>query len=266
MTHPDTSDFVVTDDNMTLYRGDALAVLATLPDASVDAVVTDPPYSSGGFTRADRTSSTRTKYVDSDALHDLKDFEGDNRDQRAYGYWCALWLSECLRICKPSGVVLLFTDWRQLPITTDALQAGGWVWRGVVPWAKTNARPMAGRFTSQCEYVVWGSRGGMGLDFSAECFPGFYVANPPKDRDHITQKPLSVMRELVKIAPKGGTILDPFMGSGTTGIAAVLEGRKFIGIELTEHYHQVASERIATARQGYRDDGLQGVLGIEEAS
>lgn len=252
------------DEAVTLYRADALAVLAALPDASVDAIVTDPPYSSGGFTRADRTASTRTKYVDSDAQHALKDFEGDNRDQRGYGYWMALWLSEALRVVKPGGVALLFTDWRQLPMTSDSLQAGGFVWRGLVPWAKINARPMAGRFTSQCEYVIWGSRGSMGLDFADACLPGFYQANPPRDREHITQKPLSVMRDLVKIAPKGGTVLDLFMGSGTTGIAAVLEGRRFIGSELTEHYAQVARDRILTAVQGYRDDGLQGVLGVEE--
>lgn len=247
-----------------LRRGDALAVLRELPDASVDALVTDPPYSSGGFTRADRTASTRTKYVDSDAQHDLSDFEGDNRDQRGYGYWLALWLSECLRIVKPGGVALLFTDWRQLPMTSDALQAGGFVWRGVVPWAKVNARPMAGRFTSQCEYVVWGSRGSMGLDFTDACLPGFYQANAPRERDHITQKPLSVMRDLVKIAPKGGVVLDPFMGSGTTGVAAVLEGRSFIGVELTDHYFQVAERRITTAVQGYREDPSQMVLGVEE--
>lgn len=254
------------EDGVTLYRGDALAVLAALPDTSVDALITDPPYSSGGFTRADRMGSTRSKYTDSDALHDLKDFEGDNRDQRGYAYWLALWLSECLRIVKPSGVALLFTDWRQLPTTSDALQAGGFVWRGLVPWAKTNARPMAGRFTSQCEYVVWGSRGSMGLDFTDACLPGFYQANPPREREHITQKPLSVMRDLVKIAPKGGTVLDPFMGAGTTGVAAVLEGRNFIGSELTEHYAEVAARRIQTAQQGYKADPSQMVLGVEEAS
>lgn len=58
-------------------------------------------------------------------------------------------------------------------------------------------------------------------------------------------------------------MLDPFAGSGTTGVAAVLEGRDFIGVELTEHYAQVAEARIRTAEQGYRDDGSQMVLGVE---
>jgi site-specific DNA-methyltransferase (adenine-specific) len=252
------------DGTVRLYGGDALAVLAALPDASVDAVITDPPYSSGGQFRSDRMGGTRAKYVNSDSASGqaLAEFSGDNRDQRAYGYWCSLWLSECLRVTRPAGACILFTDWRQLPITTDALQAGGWVWRGVVPWAKPDARPQAGRFTASCECAVWGSAGPMPipLDGSLPCLPGFYQARSPRDREHIAQKPLSVMRDLVKIAPKGGTVLDPFMGAGTTGVAAVIEGRNFTGAELASHHQGVARDRILAARLGYRDNGIQGVL------
>lgn len=247
-----------------LHKGEALAFLASLPDASVDAVITDPPYSSGGFVRGDRMGSTVSKYVGSDSGNkDLGDFSGDNRDARAYAYWCALWLSECLRIVKPGGVCLLFTDWRQLPGTTDAFQSGGWVWRGLVPWAKTTYRPQAGRFAAQCEYVVWGSAGPMPVDYADECLPGFFSAASPREREHITQKPLDVMRKLVQIAPKGGVVLDPFMGSGTTGVAAVLEGRGFVGSEQVGHIFDIASRRITTAEQGYRDDGAQMVLGVD---
>ncbi len=250
-----------------LHHGEALAFLQTLPSGSVDAVITDPPYSSGGMVRGDRMGSTRSKYVQSDAKHDLSDFSGDTRDQRAYAYWCALWLSECLRVTRVGGIVILFTDWRQLPATTDALQSGGWVWRGLVPWAKTTYRPQAGRFAAQCEYAVWGSAGALPIDYDDACLPGFFQAASPREREHITQKPLNVMRELVKIAPSGGVVLDPFMGSGTTGVAAVLEGRQFIGSELTEHYHDVARKRITTALQGYRaDSGSQLVLGVEDGA
>ena len=247
------------DDLVTLYGGDALAVLPSLPDASVDAVITDPPYSSGGMVRGDRASDVHTKYVRSDSVSGmaLNAFTGDNRDQRAYGYWCALWLGECLRVTRPGGVCLLFTDWRQLPATTDALQAGGWVWRGIVPWTKVNARPQAGRFSAHCEYVVWGTAGPRPIEIGDSCLPGFFQAKAPREREHVTQKPLSVMRDLVKIAPKGGTVLDPFMGAGTTGVAALMEGRKFIGGELIPHHQQVARERIVAAQVGYRDDGQQ---------
>lgn len=238
-------------DGVTLYHGDALAVLASLPDSSVDAIVTDPPYSSGGFTRGDRTGNTTAKYVSSGTQRDLVDFAGDNRDQRGYAHWCALWLGEALRVCKPAGVCLLFSDWRQLPTTTDALQAGGWVWRGLVPWAKPTARPQAGRFTAQAEYVAWGSRGGMGMDYSVPALPGWYLINAPRDRDHITQKPLELMRHLVRIVPKGGTVLDPFAGSGTTGVAALHEGRRFVGVELVEHFASVARDRLRQASDGF---------------
>lgn len=249
-----------------LYQGDALAVLRDLPSASVDAVITDPPYSSGGFVRSDRTADPHTKYVQSDSVwgSGLATFSGDNRDQRGYAYWCCLWLSECLRITKPGGVAAIFTDWRQLPVTTDILQAGGFVWRGIVPWYKPSSRPQAGRFTAAYEYIVWGSAGPMPIDLTAAVLPGFYQAMPPREREHITQKPLDVMRKLVRIAPKSGTVLDPFMGSGTTGVAAVLEGRQFVGIELVEHYYRVAEARIRTSQQGYRDNGIQGVLLLPE--
>lgn len=248
-----------------LHHGDALAVLRDLPTASVDALITDPPYSSGGMVRGDRTNGDLdAKYVRSTSQGNWESFTGDNRDQRGYAYWCALWLSECVRIVKPGGAVLLFTDWRQLPSTTDALQAGGFVWRGIVPWHKPMARPALGKFTANCEYVVWGSNGPMRQD--AGCLPGFYSANSPRDREHMTQKPLEVMRGLVKIAPKGGVILDPFAGAATTGVAALLEGRKFVGAELTSHYHAVGLERLSTAARGYVDDGEQLALIEDEGA
>lgn len=247
MTEPYYSD-----ERVALYGGDSLAMLAALPDASVDAVITDPPYSSGGMMRGDRQQSTVSKYVTTQNTQrdELIDFSGDTRDQRAYAYWCALWMGEALRITKPGGAFLTFTDWRQLPATTDAIQAGGWVWRGVVPWWKPAGRPTQGRFANSCEYVVWGSNGARALlALDGKALPGFYQANSPREgREHITQKPLSVMRELVKICPPGGTVLDPFMGSGTTGVAAVAEGRDFIGAEMVTDYQVIAERRIREAQ------------------
>jgi site-specific DNA-methyltransferase (adenine-specific) len=145
------------DEHAELWQGEALAVLAEMPAGSVDAVITDPPYSTGGMVRSDRTRDVHRKYAMTETAMAYGAFTGDNRDQRSYGYWCALWLSECLRIVRPGGVAAIFTDWRQLPTTTDALQAGGFVWRGVIPWAKPGCRPQAGRFAAECEFVVWGS-------------------------------------------------------------------------------------------------------------
>lgn len=233
------------DEQMTLYSGDCLAVLEGLPDASVDAVVTDPPYSSGGMFRGDRMADVQTKYVQTGTELERPDFAGDNRDQRAYAYWSTLWLSECLRIVKPGGVCLVFTDWRQLPTTTDALQGGGWIWRGIVVWDKTEgARPTLGRFTSQSEYIVWGSRGPMDARAHPVVIPGvFRYSVRQADKFHITGKPTELMKSLLRIVPPGGVVLDPFTGSGTTLAAAKAMGLKSIGIEIDDVYNAIAKRR-----------------------
>lgn len=257
------------DDRVTLYAGDCLAVLRELPTASVDAVITDPPYSSGGMVRGDRAGGdVKGKYSGGYGKQpDHVEFTGDNRDQRGYGYWLALWLSESLRATKPGGLCLLFTDWRQLPMTTDAIQSGGWVWRGIVPWSKPSSRPMPGGFSSSCEYVVWGSAGPMERDYQNGVYlPGFFQANSPRDREHLTQKPVDVMRKMVTVAPEGGVVLDPFMGSGTTGVAAMLEARRFVGAEMVPHFADVAERRIREAQGLVVDRGDQGALDFGEVS
>jgi site-specific DNA-methyltransferase (adenine-specific) len=232
-----------------LHLGEALAFLRELPDDSVDAVVTDPPYSSGGQFRADRLQSSAIKYTTNGTKIRRPEFSGDNRDQRGYRFWSALWISECLRIAKPGAPICVFSDWRQLPTTTDAVQAGGWVWRGIVVWDKTEAvRPVLGRFASQCEYVVWGSKGPMPMDRMPGVLPGcFRHAVKVKDKHHIAGKSTALMRDLVKICVPGGVVLDPFAGSGTTGVAALAEDRRFIGCELTPAYHETATKRLEAA-------------------
>src|SRR5437762_2971862 len=106
----------MTESAAVIHQGEALAWLATLPTGSVDAVITDPPYSSGGMMRSDRAgTSTREKYTDGKRHSPYADFSGDNRSQRGWAYWMALWLSEAFRATKPGGVLLMFCDWRQLP-------------------------------------------------------------------------------------------------------------------------------------------------------
>ncbi|HVK25467.1 MAG TPA: site-specific DNA-methyltransferase [Actinokineospora sp.] len=237
--------------NAVLHHGDALAVLPTLPVGAADVVITDPPYNSGGRTSSERlTQSARDKYVSTTgkggANHDLADFVGDNRDQRSYGYWLSLVLAECHRVTGPGGIACVFTDWRQLPATSDALQAAGWTWRGIVAWQKPNNRPRLGGFRQSTEYIVWGTHGALLADRNPVCLPGLLTGSQPQGskRVHITQKPVDVLRELVKVCPPGGTVLDPFAGSGSTGVAALAEDRGFLGVELSDHYHAVAAQRL----------------------
>ena len=69
--------------------------------------------------------NTRAKYQQSDVQTEHPTFEGDNRDQRGWGYWCSLWLGQCRRVSEPGAAICVFTDWRQLPTATDIVQAGG---------------------------------------------------------------------------------------------------------------------------------------------
>jgi len=227
-----------------LLQGDALKLLPTLEAASFDALITDPPYASGGVHAGARQRAPSEKYVNSN-LH--AEFVGDERDQRSHLRWMVLWLSECSRLLKDGAPVCLFTDWRQLPLTTDALQAAGFTWRGIAVWDKTEGvRPQLGRFRSQAEYIVWGSKGAMPLSRRAPVLPGVIRSKVLKsDKLHMTGKPTDLMRQVVRICEEGGRILDPFAGSGTTLVAAQLEGYDWVGCELTQHYAEVSRERLA---------------------
>lgn len=148
---------------------------------------------------------------------------------------------------KPGAPVCMFIDWRQLPAATDALQWAGWIWRGTAVWDKGNSRPQKGRFRQQAEYIVWGSNGDMPISRPVPCLPGVFKYGNPQNRIHLTEKPLQLMRDIVKITEPGGHILDPFAGSGTTVLAAVLEGYDATGIEFSEVYAGKARERIKQA-------------------
>ena len=231
---------------ITIYHGDAFEVLHTL--SGIDAIITDPPYSSGGAFRGDRTGSTVEKYVQSGQQAYRAEFAGDNRDQRSYAAWCSLWLTAAYRAANPGAVAAIFTDWRQLPTTTDALQAGGWVWRGIAVWDKTPAsRPRQGAFTSQAEYVVWGTSGALDGEINSVYLPGVFTEMSPRgdDKVHIAEKPASVMDWLCQFSKPGALIVDPFMGSGTTLAAAKKLGRRAIGIEVDESYCAIAKARLS---------------------
>lgn len=230
------------DGQCVIYHGDALSVLASLDDRSVDLVMTDPPYSSGGMVRGDRIQRTTDKYHAGDEAA----FSGDNRDQHAHAYWVALWMSECRRLMRESEVFGIFTDWRQLTATIDAVQAAGMIYRGVVVWDKTDAaRGYPGRFAAQAEFMVWASNGPRGDKYDY-ALRGVYRYPAPRgsDRVHLTQKPVDLFRDLLRIAPPGGVVLDPFMGSGTTLRAAVDLGLKAIGADLDERNCEIAARRL----------------------
>jgi site-specific DNA-methyltransferase (adenine-specific) len=267
-----------------MRKGDSMvALLRDTPDELFDAVITDPPYSSGGNYRGDRvTNNTNAKYQNSETEKTYPEFFGDTRDQRGFLAWSTLWLAECWRCAKPGAVIEVFTDWRQLPQTTDALQAGGWVWRGVVPWDKVWARPQRGRFAQVAEFIVWGSKGPLadGEIRGVGCLPGVYYYDasnahdldppsiwrqpiPSDEKFHTTGKPIALLRDMAKLCIPGGLVFDPFAGSGTTGIGALESGRRFVGYEIGAEYFELARDRLAAAERGLQlDDARAGQLGL----
>lgn len=232
-----------------IIQGDMLSTLSQFPDNLFGGIISDPPYASGAANQNAKQQSTGKKYTSAEKnINQLPDFEGDSKDQRSWTNWMTEWLTEAKRVTKEGSPICLFIDWRQLPSMTDALQWAGWLWRGTLVWDKGNSRPQRGRFRQQAEFIVWGSNGHMPADRIAPVLPGVFRHAMPmgSKRRHQTEKPLSVMREIVRIVEPKNIILDPFAGSGTTVLAANHEGYPAVGIELSKHYSQTAKERIST--------------------
>lgn len=235
--------------------GEALDLLRSIPDGSIDAVVTDPPYSSGGFTRGDRMTVPSSKYIQTDSARVFVEFSGDNRDARSWTYWMALWLGEARRATRSAGYIMVFTDWRMLPCLSDAIQAGGWVWRGIVAWDKgEGARaPHTGYFRHQAEFVVWGTNGPCETALGRGPVPGVIRRTVrADDKHHMTGKPVALMQRLLSILEPESRVLDPFAGSGSTGVACVSAGLRFYGCELVPEYVEIANRRIETEEAGIR--------------
>ena len=234
----------------TLLCGDCLEMMEHIPDGGVDMVLTDPPYSSGGLYAGERQANTRTKYCDRkyNGAYRFRDFSGDNMDQRSFTEFMRMVLSKARQKCRPGAIAAVFVDWRNLPALTDALQAAGWIWRGIVVWDKGTSRNQPGRFRNDCEYIAWGSNGRLPVDWTPgfKALPGCYhiPGVNTKQKHHQTEKPVELLEKLLAICPAGGMILDPFMGSGSTGAACANTGRSFTGIELDPGYFETAQRRV----------------------
>jgi len=222
----------------TLYLGDCLEILPTLE--RVDAVVTDPPYSSGGFNEAGKAGGSIG------TTSTLRRIQGDTMSTGGYS---AL-VRRVLR-ASDAAAAYVFTDWRMWPFTTEAVELSGFRLRGMLVWNK-GAAGMGARWKMQHELICWGtkvvSEMGAGL--------GNVLTFPRSGNEHHpTEKPVGLL-EAVAGNAEGGIILDPFMGSGTTGVACAKLGRRFIGIEIDPGYFEIACRRIDEAyrqRDLFRD-------------
>lgn len=190
--------------NATLYRGDCMDVLPTLP--KVDAVITDPPYGLGD----------RMKGGTWGAKIEFKEMViWDNAPPE---------IDTLIKLVNMSGITVFWGgNYYGLPPS-----------RCWLVWDKQNAVPTM----ADCE-IAWTS-----LDLNTKRFshPVGRILN-----GHPSEKPLKLMQWTIETVKAVGTILDPFMGSGTTGVAAIQLGRSFIGIEREQKYFDIACERIERA-------------------
>jgi site-specific DNA-methyltransferase (adenine-specific) len=205
----------ITIGNATLYLGDCLEILPTLPD--VDAVVTDPPYGTGWIVGGGKRAGV---------------FKAAQK-REAWDEWDTQWLS----MIRANSFAVFSPDPR-----IGALQAVAGVPTRLRYYVKSNPRPpIGGNDAPSIEPVVIWPR------VRNSAGPAHLVAYNG-DAVHPCQKPLPVIEWLVAgVSDAGAVVLDPFMGSGTTGVACANLVRKFIGIELERRYFDIACERIAAA-------------------
>ena len=130
---------------------------------------------------------------------------------------------------------------------TDAIQAAGWTWKGVVVWHKPSARSLLGSLWRDTEFVLHSARGQPGAH-TRQCFPGVFKHSVnPAEKVHLTGKSVELVKDLLAVTPSGAHVLDPFLGRGTTALACLETGRHFTGVELSGEYAALATERIRQA-------------------
>lgn len=232
--------------------GDALEVLRTLPDASVDAVITDPPYCSGGFSETGRRQA-KGQGLRSKTIRDIGWFVNDNMGTMGVVWLLRTIAVEASRLLRDGGSLCVFTDWRMIAPLAPALESSGLRWQNLLVWDKGSPGLGVG-FRPQHEIILHYVKS-VGV-FHDNRFGNVLHTNRihSSKRLHQTEKPLALMRSLCRVVtPSSGVVLDPFAGSGTTCLAARLEGMRYIGIEREATYVDIArqrlGERISTRRK-----------------
>lgn len=226
---------------MTIIHGDALFKIQEFE--LFDVCVTDPPYCSGGITTASRQGSTYSKYCNDETLG-RPSFNGDTRDQRAFTYWLTLIYAQLLDRAKPNAYLYTFIDWRQYGAMADVIQAAGWNWRGTFTWDKgLGSRPPGlGYHRHQSEFCLWATKGAVNKSLGVRA-GALQIKIDDGKKYHQTAKPVALIRYLLEPFGPGVHVVDPFAGSGTTGIAAQGLGQKFTGIEINKDILALANER-----------------------
>jgi len=226
---------------LNLLQGDCLERMDELIERGVvvDAIITDPPYNIARENNFSTMGRTGIDFGEWDKGFDL-----------------LTWISVGVKLLSKDGSMFIFNDWKNLGDIARHAESLGMVVKDCFRWEKLNPMPRNRdrRYVTDFEMAVWLVNKGAKWTFnrSDENFerPKFVsgLVTVNEKTPHPTQKPVSLMEHLIKIHTNhNDLVIDPFMGSGTTGVAAVQTGRRLIGIELDTNYYDVACVRINNA-------------------
>jgi site-specific DNA-methyltransferase (adenine-specific)/modification methylase len=234
-------------DSWNMIFGDSRREIKKIPDGSIDFICTDPPYNLGQYS----TGNIRLDWR-ADFNNDLAAWDQETLDPLE-------WKNDFLRILSPKGNIFIFTSYNLIGKWHEVFDPLFDTFQFMV-WHKTNPAPKFRRagFLNSCELIVCLWNKGHTWNFTKQNEMHNFIESPicmGKERlkkpKHPTQKPVKIMKKLIEIASnEGDTILDPFSGVGSTGIAALELNRKFIGIESDEEYFQASCIRLD---QKYRE-------------
>lgn len=248
-------------DNFVLYKSDCLKILEQLPENSIDMIFADPPYFlSGGSFTCQNGKMVSVKKGDWDLSNGLKrDFE-----------FHLEWTKACHKVLKPGGTIWISGTYHSIYQCGFALQVNKFHILNDIAWFKPNASPnLSCRFfTASHETLIWARKDKKGKHkFNYELmknsnWPDDFIKKhnlqmrsvwaiyPPKKEEkifgkHPTQKPVDLLVRIVLAGTdENDIVLDPFTGSSTTGLACVLNNRKFIGIDNEKKYLGLSIKRL----------------------
>ena len=236
-----------------LYHGDCLEYMKSIPDNSIDLILTDPPYNISQCGKALDRSKHVSPIMRRDKAISLDFGAWDRMDRDDFLLFTRSWFEKACKKLKNGGTIISFFSEEDISLFHWMSEQNNLRTRTIFVWHKTNPSPSVRKvnYLSSTEFAYMGSKGDKSWTFNFgyqnDMHNFFETPNSSVygETEHPTEKPLSLMEHFVKIhTNKDDIILDPFMGSGTTGVAAVKNGRNFIGIEKDDEYFKIASKRI----------------------
>lgn len=236
---------------MILHNQDCITVMEQLDENSVDLIVTDPPYNLGNFMKKRDTNlkQMRDNFFGSAGWDDME-FDEWTRSMDNF-------FRSAAHVIKKGGAMIVFMAIIKVETIISLAEKHGFYYKTTGIWHKTNPMPrnMNLHFVNSTEawiYFTYRKRTGT-FNNDGAIFHDFIETSvtPNGERrygKHPTQKPEALVQHLVEVLSNPADwVLDPFMGSGTTGVVSKRTGRNFIGVELSEEYFRIAEERIREA-------------------